>query len=101
MVRPFCIQYRMCVATLLLSAFQAFSASAQAKGLEPAELPVARLKAIYLACERSAIAGDLASDGIGPCSIVYEELKRRAFDGDFGRLRLWFDEQKRAAGLTS
>jgi hypothetical protein len=97
-VVPFCIQSRICVATLFLSAFQAFSASAQTSGLEPTELPVAELKAIYLTCERYAIAGDLASDGIGPCSIVYEELKRRAFDGDFGQLRQWFDEQKRAAG---
>jgi hypothetical protein len=101
MVGRFYIRSRIHVATLLLSAIQAFPASAQTMGPEPADLPVARLKAIYLTCECYAITGNLASEGIGPCSVVYEELKRRGFDGNFRRLKVWFDEQKHAAGLAS
>jgi hypothetical protein len=29
--------------------------------------------------------------GVMECSVIYEELKRRVFGGDFGRLREWSD----------
>lgn len=47
------------------------------------------LKALYLRCNGAALQGRLGSAEIGQCSIVYEELKRRAFDGDFDRLLAW------------
>jgi hypothetical protein len=29
------------------------------------------------------------------CSVIYEELKHRAFDGDFPRLKAWADQHLR------
>lgn len=60
---------------------------------EPAEAFAAatidELKIAYLGCSRSALDGGLSKPGIMGCSVVYEELKRRAFDGDFERLLAW------------
>ena len=33
-------------------------------------------------------------------AIIYEELKRRAFGGDFRRFRAWLDSQSRLHGAT-
>lgn len=54
-----------------------------------ADPTIGELKALYLRCSDAALQGRLASAEIGQCSIVYEELKRRAFDGDFDRLLAW------------
>jgi hypothetical protein len=50
-----------------------------------------RLKSRYLACERAAQTGRLGPGETARCSDTYYELKTRAFDGDFGRLRAWYD----------
>lgn len=52
-------------------------------------VPIAELKRVYLSCDRAATGGQLNSAAIMQCSIVYEELKRRAFGGDFGKLLAW------------
>lgn len=56
---------------------------------EYAGVPIDELKQIYLTCDRAAASARLSTEGIWQCSIVYEELKRRAFGGDFDRLRAW------------
>jgi hypothetical protein len=61
-----------------------------------AEMPIERLKRAYLECERAAVNGRLATDEIMLCSVLYQELKQRAFDGDFQRLKAWADERLRA-----
>lgn len=63
-------------------------------------MPIDQLKRVYLGCERAASFGDLGTEGVMECSIAYEELKRRAFDGDFRRLKAWFDTQREAAQLV-
>jgi hypothetical protein len=52
------------------------------------------LKRLYLGCSRSAESGRLASAHIAQCSVVYELLKRHAFDGDFDRLLAWSRSQR-------
>jgi len=54
-----------------------------------AQASVAELKRAYLWCSRAAIDGELDQAGIMGCSVVYEALKDRAFDGDFDRLHAW------------
>ncbi|TIM79229.1 MAG: hypothetical protein E5Y58_01595 [Mesorhizobium sp.] len=58
-------------------------------------MPIRLLKDLYLDCEREAAAGALGTDDIMQCSIAYEELKRRAFDGNFARIRVWAETQRR------
>lgn len=47
------------------------------------------LKRLYLECDRASIAQRLTQGEVMFCSIVYEALKRHAFDGDFDRLLAW------------
>lgn len=54
-------------------------------------MSIGKLKSAYLECERAAAEGDLESGRIEECSTTYEELKRRAFDNDFRRLKVWYD----------
>jgi hypothetical protein len=56
------------------------------------------LKLVYLNCEHRAAAGDLDTSEIMKCSMIYEELKRRAFGGDFRLLKAWADKQVAAEG---
>lgn len=51
------------------------------------------MKSAYLSCHRAAIDGRLESAVVMQCSVVYEELKRAAFAGDFERLLAWADAQ--------
>lgn len=50
------------------------------------------LKSTYLACERAALRGELATGEIMLCSVIYEDVKQRAFGGDFAKLKAWADE---------
>lgn len=52
-------------------------------------LSVDELKTVYLACDDAAASGRLTSPEIMKCSVVYEQLKQRAFDGDFTKLHAW------------
>lgn len=60
----------------------------------PQQLTVDELKRAYLACNRGALDDRLGTAGIIRCSLIYEELKRRAFGGDFGKLLVWSRSQK-------
>jgi hypothetical protein len=55
----------------------------------PESVSSMELKRAYLWCDGAAVAGELGAGGVQHCSLVYEELKRRAFDGDFARLLAW------------
>jgi hypothetical protein len=84
-----------CVA-LMLVALAAPMAYSQSPNGELEGVPIDELKRVYLSCDRAAIGGRLSSAGIMYCSIVYEELKRRAFDGDFDKLLAWSTAQPSA-----
>lgn len=60
------------------------------------QLSVAELKASFLYCERSAMRGLLGLGEAAGCSLVYEELKKRAFDGDFDTFLKWWRTQSHA-----
>lgn len=47
------------------------------------------LKRSYVDCERRALLERIPSDEIMQCSVVYEDLKRRAFDGNWIKLWQW------------
>jgi hypothetical protein len=56
-----------------------------------AEFTIDDLKGAYLACERATAAGKLGDAHVMECSVIYEELKQRAFGGDFRSLRTWHE----------
>lgn len=64
--------------------------ASQAMADTPRIVPVDALKSVYLACERAVQSDDLTAANIRYCSTVYEELKRRAFHGDFKALLRWY-----------
>jgi hypothetical protein len=49
------------------------------------------LKGIYLGCEQAATTRKLNGGDVIYCSLVYEELKEKAFEGDFRRIKSWLD----------
>ncbi len=68
-------------------------AHSQSHAGKPIVIPIDELKSVYLACNRAATGGQLNTGGIMKCSVVYEELKRRAFGGDFHKLLAWSKAQ--------
>lgn len=65
------------------------AATSHPKALSPEEL-----KRVYLTCELASSRGLLAMSDVVQCSIVYEELKRRVFDGDYDKLLAWWRLQR-------
>lgn len=47
------------------------------------------LKRAYIDCERRALVQRIPADEIMQCSVVYEDLKRRAFDDNWIKLWQW------------
>lgn len=82
--------------TLLLAALVAASASGQVEPSGSKNLPIEELKSAYLSCEHASMRGRLDSPTVMQCSVVYEALKWRAFDGDFEKLLAWSRSQARA-----
>jgi hypothetical protein len=64
------------------------------------EIPVDELKDLYLSCERAALTGDLGTDDVMQCSLIYEQLKQRAFENDFQSIRDWTDSQLRRRNVA-
>ena len=60
---------------------------------------VDQLKRAYLHCDMLATQGLLDFGVIATCSMVSEELKHRAFGGDFGQLLAWWQAEKHAGRL--
>ena len=79
---------------LALAALLASAAHANATDGEPIDVAVDALKREYLACDRAAMSSQLSTGSIMHCSVVYEELKRRAFGGDFMKLLDWAKAQR-------
>lgn len=76
---------------LLISALMAGgTAGARQLGGEVCDT-IPHLKRAYLECERLAQSGRLSTGGIAHCSTVYYDLKDRAFDGDFAKIRSWYE----------
>lgn len=56
-------------------------------------MTIDELKSVYLECERGAVLGKLAGDDYAACAVIYEDLKRRAFHGNYSELKVWWDAQ--------
>jgi|AP12_2_1047962.scaffolds.fasta_scaffold01352_4 hypothetical protein len=84
---------RTATALVWLVALTTPLAHSQAYGGKPIVIPIDELKSAYLACNRAATRGRLNTGGIMKCSVVYEELKQRAFGGDFHKLLAWSKAQ--------
>ena len=87
--------------TLALAAFVSTASTAQPDRSHLATLTVDKLKLMYLECDRRARQTMLGSAEAAHCSMAYEELKQRGFDGDFGRLLAWWRAQQRADARRS
>jgi hypothetical protein len=66
-----------------------------AQGGDLKQVPVAELKSAYLSCSDMILSRQPRST-IMWCSLVYEELKAKAFDGDFEKLLAWARAQSSA-----
>ena len=77
-----------CVAILAFTSLFAVAAFGKSEATDRKPLTVAELKTIYLDCDRRATHG-LSSAEVAACSVVYEELKKRAFGGDFEKFLAW------------
>ncbi|MCW5634904.1 MAG: hypothetical protein KIT17_16335 [Rubrivivax sp.] len=56
-----------------------------------------QLKAAFLHCDRLATTEQFDADAAAACSVVYEALKARVFDGSTERLITWMRQQPAAA----
>ncbi|HEX2198987.1 MAG TPA: hypothetical protein VHG88_10250 [Burkholderiales bacterium] len=92
---------RLAIAAMLVSMN---TPVAHSQPSDAAAVPIEELKNVYLSCNQAASDGRLDTAHIMYCSMVYEELKRRAFEGDFDRLLAWSraaDRQISAAPIIS
>jgi hypothetical protein len=55
---------------------------------------VLSLKAAYLRCERAATGRLLGAGDAANCSVIYGELLKVGFDGDFKRLLAWWHAER-------
>ncbi len=77
------------VAVFALAASGAPSVQADAIERQQPEVSIETLKRAYLACNRAAMQEQLTGRAIMTCSVIYEQLKQRAFGGDFDKLLAW------------
>lgn len=82
---------RCALAVVLSLAVQAHAASPDTAPSDAGREPsVDQLKRVYLDCEHSSQQGAMAFTQAARCSTVYEQLKARAFGGDFRRMHAWW-----------
>lgn len=55
---------------------------------------VRSLKAAYLRCDRAATERLLGAGNAAYCSVIYEELLKVGFGGDFKRLLAWWQAER-------
>jgi hypothetical protein len=89
------------IAALGAAIILAFGTLQQAAASEPSptsSMSIEELKGVYLGCEEAAAASKLGGGDVMYCSQVYEELKQKAFGGDFRRIRSWLERRSMALG---
>lgn len=92
--RPLMSNFLARMNVVLLISVLVAAATANARQLSAGEYvcdSIPYLKRAYLECERLAQSGRLSTGGIAHCSTVYYDLKDRAFDGDFNKIRSWYE----------
>ena len=68
--------------------------------LRLASASVVDLERSFWVCDYVATARGVTEDLIVHCAAIYDELKDRKFDGDFDRLRDWWQQHKAARHAT-
>lgn len=91
---------RLHAATLALVVVES-TAFAQAPDAYTESQSIQALKATYLACDRATSASRMDPSVAGQCMSVSDELMRRAFEGDFDRLIVWWRAEKARAAQAS
>jgi hypothetical protein len=84
----------MSILPLLTLALAALTATAEPDRSHLAAVTIDELKAVYLACDRRASSALLDAAEAAHCSLIHEELKQRAFGGDYARLLAWWLSQR-------
>jgi hypothetical protein len=87
------VRERILCAVLITLSLSSPSRAGPAIPVALQQLSVTDLKAVYLGCERSASRSVLGPGDAATCSIAFEELKRRAFDGNFENFLTWWRAQ--------
>ena len=77
------------ISALVLLSLIPLGAAGQAAPATLTNLTIDQLKTLYLVCNSAANDGRLRRGEIELRSIVYEDLKLRAFGGDFEKLLAW------------
>jgi hypothetical protein len=78
------ISYRNAIAFAII-----LGSVSPSQGETNADMSVAMLKQAYLDCESRALTQQINSGEVAQCSVIYEELKLRSFDGDWKLLWKW------------
>jgi hypothetical protein len=84
------------IVSLFFAVAVPLAAAAEPDRSQLKHLTIDDLKAIYAACNNAVLNGRIDFGTVAQCSVVYEELKERAFGGDFARLREWSRSQPSA-----
>jgi hypothetical protein len=72
----------------------AAAVTAQTSGAVAQRASADDLKREYLRCERAAAEGGLDLASAAACSLLYEALRERVFNGDFDALVAWWRESR-------
>jgi hypothetical protein len=91
------LMHRMRRAAPCVAIFLAVGGTASATAEEQL---VDQLKDSYLACEQAARSTMLSNEDAMRCSVTYEELKQRAFNGEFRLLKTWYDTSRPSASAS-
>ena len=76
--------------------------SAGVEGLSGiSSMSIDELKSTYLGCEQAATTSRLNGGDAMYCSMAYEELKKKAFGGEFRRINSWLDRNCPRCSLDS
>ena len=86
------------LATSIVIGFVGVRAADAAEPSPINSMSVDELKDAYLACEHAAKNSRLNGGDVMYCSLIYEELKERAFEGEFIRIKSWLDLRSRPMG---
>jgi hypothetical protein len=88
------------IVSLFFAVAVPLAAAAEPDRSQLKHLTIDDLKAIYAACNDAVLNGRIDFGTVAQCSVVYEELKERAFGGDFARLREWSRSQPSAVPVA-
>lgn len=79
---------------ICFSAGVVLAAAASAASPITPSVTIEDLQTAWLRCDREASSGLVDPGTAAQCSVVHEQLLRRAFDGDFAKLLNWWKAQR-------